>query len=336
MVGLAQSLRYSRSMNRARANQRAAVFARPQDFRRLWAGSTVGHFGSQLSSVALPVLAVATLGANAWQMGLLAAISTSAFLFLGLPAGAWVDRWSKRRVLVAADLLRGFALAGIVALALTGHATMPALYGAALLISVGTVFFDVAHQSFVPALTGIPHVVAGNARLQTTESMAQVGAPALAGQLLRVASAPLLIAANAALYLISALVLRRIEVAEGAPAARRSLRAEIGEGLRFVIGHRLLMRMVATTALGNLAWGVVGALEALYILRDLGLSEATMGAIFSIAALGGLGGAAASSAVTRLVGTRRSIPLFALLMAAPAAAIPLAARSTAPALVMTA
>lgn len=315
------------------ANQRR--FSHPRDFSHLWAGSAIGHFGHHLSGVALSVLAVNSLHASERQMGLLSAIGAAAFLVLGLPAGAWVDRMSKRLVLIVADLVRAGALAAIVIAALTGHASMSILYGAAFLAGSATVFFDVAHQSFVPALTGTAHVVEGNARLQTTESIAQVAGPALAGQLLRAVTSAGIIALNAVFYAISALVLTRIRVPEPSPPRRRPLVGEIREGMGFVFGHSLLMRMVASTAVGNLSWGIISALEALYILRLLGLSEVAMGLIFSVAALGGLAGAAMSGYLSRVLGTTRIIPIFALGMALPAAAIPLATFTPHPAAVLS-
>lgn len=311
-------------------------FAHRRDFQSLWTGSAIGHVGSQLTGIALPVLAVSVLEASEWQMGVLAATGTAAFLVLGLPAGALVDRMSKRRVLIVTDLIRAVGLAAIVAATLLGHSSMAVLYAAAFLIGCATVFFDVAHQSFVPALTGLEHVVEGNSRLQTTESIAHVAGPAVAGQLLRWLSAASLIAVNAIFYAISAAVMWRIRLVEVPGSERRPLLTEIGEGLRFVLGHGLLMRMVACTAIGNLAWGILSALEALYILRLLGLSEAAMGLIFSVAAFGGLAGALSSGAITRALGPARIIPVSALGMAVPTLLIPLAALAPAPAAVLTA
>ena len=92
------------------------------DFRRLWAGDALGQLGAQLTMLALPVFAVQHLHATAWQMGALTAAETAAFLVIGLPAGAWVDRMRKRNVLVTADLVRGLVLTVVVVAALTGHA----------------------------------------------------------------------------------------------------------------------------------------------------------------------------------------------------------------------
>ncbi len=300
---------------------------RHADFRRLWVGDALGQLGAQLTALALPVLAVRDLGASEWQMGLLTAAETAAFLVIGLPTGAWVDRMRKRRVLIVADLVRAATLAVVVALALTGHATMPTLYAGALVISAATVFFDVAHQSYVPGLVGLAHVGEGNAKLQATQSVAQVAAPALGGALLRVVAAPLLIAVNALTYLVSALAVGRIRQVETLPPPehRRPLREEIAEGLGFVLRQPLLRRIVACTALGNLFGAVSGSLLVLYALRDLGLDEAAYGTVLSASAVGGLLGAVTSDRLVRWVGEGRVIPLAALAFAPATALTPLAA-----------
>ncbi|MFP5347752.1 MAG: MFS transporter, partial [Actinomycetes bacterium] len=122
------------------------------DFRQLWLGDTVSQVGTQLSVLAIPVLAVRLLGADELQMGLLATFETLAFLVVGLPAGAWVDRWRKKRVLVAGDLLRTAALATLPAAWLLDALTLPHLYAVALAVGVCTVFFDVAYQSYLPEI----------------------------------------------------------------------------------------------------------------------------------------------------------------------------------------
>jgi MFS family permease len=309
----------------ATADRRGSL-ARHPDFRRLWVGDALGQLGAQLSVLALPVLAVRELGATEWQMGLLTAAETAAFLVIGLPTGAWVDRMRKRRVLVAADLVRAAVLTAVVALALSGHASMAVLYAGALVMSVATVFFDVAHQSYVPGLVGLEHVGEGNAKLQATQSVAAVVAPALGGALLRVVAAPYVVAVNAVTYLLSAAAVGRIRQVEALPPVegRRPLREEIAEGLRFVLHQPLLRRIVACTALGNLFSGVSGALVVLYALRDLGLDEAQYGTVVSASAVGGLLGALTADRLARRVGEARIIPLAAVAFAPGAALVPLA------------
>ena len=292
------------------------------DFRWLWLGDGLGQLGAQLAYLVVPVFAVTHLHASEWQMGLLTAAETAAFLVIGLPAGAWVDRMRKRRTLIVADLVRAAVLAVVVVTALTGHASMPLLYGAALVMSAATVFFDVAHQSYVPGLVGLDHIVEGNSKLQATQSVAMVVGPALGGALLRVLAAPTIIAVTVVTYLTSAVAVGRIRQVESLPARadRRPLRTEIAEGLRFVVHQPLLRRIVACTSIGNFFGATSGALMALYVLRTLGLDEAALGLMLSASAVGGLLGAVSTERLTRLVGEARIIPVSALLFA-PAVAL---------------
>ena len=260
------------------------------DFRRLWTGDAFGQLGAQLTAIALPILAVQQLAATEWDMGVLTAAEYAAFLVIGLPAGAWVDRMRKRRVLIVADLVRAAVLAAVVVTAATGHATIPLLIVAALVVSVASVFFDVSHQSYIPGLVGLDHLVEGNSKLQATASVAQVAAPALGGLLLRVIAAPALIAVTVVTYLVSAFAVGRIRQRETPPHpdTRRPLRTEIAEGLRFVVHEPYLRRIVACTSLANFASAVSTAVLVIYVLRTLGLGTAAYGAILSASAVGGL------------------------------------------------
>ncbi len=310
-----------------------------RDFRRLWAGDTVSQVGTQVGGIALPLLAVQVLGADELEMGLLATFENIAFLLVGLPAGAWVDRLLKRRVLVVGDLVRALALLSLPVAYLLDVLTFPLLLVVATVTGVATVFFDVAYQSYLPSIVPSSRISEGNARLQVSHSVAHVVGPALGGLLVRAVGAPLVLLVDALSFLGSALFLGRIRHREEPPsrAGRRPLRTEIGEGLRFVVGQPLLRRIVATTATSNAASNLGGGLLVLYVVRDLGLSEAQLGLVLSVGALGGLAGAFASGAVMRVVGEGRTIALAILPSSAAAALVPLAAgRSQGTALVMLA
>ncbi|KQY24455.1 MFS transporter [Cellulomonas sp. Root485] len=303
------------------------------DFRRLWTGDALGQLGAQLTALVLPIFAVQQLAATEWEMGVLNAAEYAAFLLIGLPAGAWVDRMRKRRVLIVADLVRAAVLATVVVTASTGHATVPLLIVAALVISVATVFFDVSHQSYIPGLVGLDHLVEGNSKLQATASVAQVVGPALGGLLLRVIAAPALIAVTVVTYLVSAFAVGRIQQQETPPHpdTRRPLRVEIAEGLRFVVHEPYLRRIVVCTSLANFAGAVSGAVLVIYVLRTLGLGTAAYGAILSASAVGGLVGAVVAGRLAQWIGEGRIIPLAALVSAPAAALTPLAATSAIPA-----
>jgi predicted MFS family arabinose efflux permease len=301
--------------------------ARHRDFRQLWAAETVSQVGTQVTLLALPVVAVTLLDATPLQMGFLTALETAAFLLIGLPAGAWVDRWRRRRVLVTADLVRAVVLATVPAAYLLDVLTLGQLFTVAAVTGTATVFFDVAYQSYLPTLVDRDQLVDGNGKLEASRAVAQVAGPGLTGVLLRVLGAPLLVLIDAVSFLLSAVFIGRIRTSDVVPdrATRRPLRTEIAEGLGFVVRHPLLRRIVACTGISNLFGSMNSALLVLYVLRTLGLSETTLGLVFSVGAVGGLLGAATAAWSARRVGEGRSIPLSAVISAAAGASMPLAA-----------
>ena len=305
----------------------ASSLWRHHDFRRLWAGDTISQFGTQLSQLALPVLAVTVLHAGPQEMGLLTAAETLAFLVVGLPAGAWVDRWPKKRVLIAGDVARAMAFGSIPVAWTLGRLSLGQLYLVALVAGIATVFFDVAYQSYLPAIVRTDQVVDGNAKLQASQSVAQVAGPAAGGALLRVVAAPALIAADAVSYAFSALFVSRIGHTETPPPreGRRPLRVEIGEGLRFVVRNPLLSRITACTSINCFFSGVLQALFVLYVLQVLGLGAETIGVVWALGAVGGLAGALLSTRIARSVGEGRTIPASALVCGLASLCTPLAA-----------
>ena len=304
------------------------------NFRRLWVGDTFSQFGTQVGIIVLPLLAVSVLGADEFEMGLLATFETLAFLVIGLPAGAWVDRMRKRDVLVVADLVRGLALLTLPAAWLLETLTFPLVLVVATVVGVATVFFDVAYQSYLPSLVPSERISEGNAKLQVSQSVAQIAGPGVGGVLVRALGAPLVILLDALSYFASVLFLLRIRHREG-PIRRsgKRLHSEIGEGLTFVFREPLLRRIVATTALGNLAQSVTNSMLVLYAIRDLGIGETGLGLALSVGAVGGLAGALLAEPLLKRVGEGRTIAL-ALLPALPThMLVPLAAAQAGPAAV---
>ncbi len=216
---------------------------RQQDFLKLWVGQSVSELGSQVSFVAMPLTAVAGLGAGAFEIGLLGALQFLPFVLLGLPAGVWIDRLARRRVLIAADTGRAIALASVPVAWELDMLRLPQLYAVALLVWALTVFFDIAHQSYLPALVERERLVEGNSYLALSESTAEVAGPGLGGLLISLTSAPMALAADAASFVISVaalLLIRRPEAEARRVAGLGNLRRELLEGLRHVLGHPLL------------------------------------------------------------------------------------------------
>lgn len=292
-----------------------ATLWRHADFRRLWLGESVAQFGSAISRVALPLVAVTLLAATPLQLGLLTAAQTAGFLLVGLPAGAWIDRLRKRPLMMRMDVLRTLLLVTIPVAWWCDVLSMAQLLAVALAAGVATVFFDVAYQSYLPSLIGRERLVEGNGKLETTRALADVSGPALGGGLVQLLGAATAVAADAVGFAASALCLRRIRTPEPEPHRPDlpSMRREIGEGLRYVLRQPLLRAMTACTGTANLAMGVVAAMTVLFLSRELGLAAGAVGALVGVTGAGGVLGAVTASWWIRSIGQARAIWLVPLL-----------------------
>ncbi|MGW2859518.1 MFS transporter [Streptomyces sp. NPDC001205] len=307
---------------------------RMRDFRLLLAGAAAGQVGAQVTLVALPLVAVLELKAPAFQVGLLTAAETAAFLLIGLPAGAWVDRMRKLSLMIRADAVRSLAMASVPLGAAAGVLTMAQLYVVALVTGVATVFFDVAHQSYLPQLLPQEQLVSGNGALETVRSSAQVAGPGLGGGLVQLVGAHLAIVADAIGYALSAVFLLAIRRPENKPepVPGASLRKEVAEGLRFVLGHPLLRVIAGTTGLGNFFTAMLMATQTIFLVRVLDLPPAAVGVMLSASAVGGLAGALCAGRLAGRFGQARVIWLSALATGPFALLWPLSGKGAAAAL----
>lgn len=288
---------------------------RLRDFRLLLAGAAAGQVGAQVTLVALPLVAVLVLRAPAFEVGLLTAAETAAFLLIGLPAGAWVDRMRKLPLMIRADGVRAFAMASVPLAAVADVLTMAQLYAVALVTGAATVFFDVAHQSYLPELLPKERLMAGNGALETVRSSAQVAGPGLGGGLVQLVGAQLAIVADALGYAVSALFLlamKRPSERRPEPLPGASLRKDIVEGLRFVLGHPLLRVIAATTGLANFFAAMLMATQTIFLARVIGLEPAAIGLMLSASAAGGLVGALSAGSLAARIGQARIIWLSVL------------------------
>ncbi len=279
------------------------------DFRQLFVADTISQLGSEVSVLALPLVAVLTLHASNFEVGVLAACGTLAFLLVGLPAGAWVDRMRRRNVLIVGDVGRALVLGSVPLAWASGVLSMPQLYLVALLTGVLTVFFDVAYQSYLPHLVGRDHLVEGNAKLEAVHGVSQIAGPTVAGLVIQALTAPVAVAVDAASFAGSALFVRRIRKREERSELRPEvhLGREVMEGLRFVFGNRRLRAIATSTGTFNLFSGIRNAMLIVLLARALRLPAGTIGVFFSIASVGGLVGALIASRVGRRLGQGRAI-----------------------------
>ncbi|QIS12779.1 MFS transporter [Nocardia arthritidis] len=300
---------------------------RQWDFRQLFLADTVSQVGSQVGLLALPLMAVWLLHASSLAVGILSACSTVGFLVVGLPAGAWVDRSRRRRVLICADAGRALILGSVPLAWLFGVLTMGQLYLVALLSSVLTVFFDVAYQSYLPHLVGREHLAEGNARLEGVRAVSQIGGPTLAGLMIQALSAPVAIVIDAVSFVISALFLGRIRKREQLPDKTNThLGHEVREGLRFVFGSRILRAIALSTASYNFLSAARSAMLTVLLAQVLQLSASVIGAFFSIAAVGSLIGALFARKIAELIGQGPTIWVVVAASAPFQLLVPLAQR----------
>jgi MFS family permease len=298
------------------------------DFRRLWAGETVSEFGSRITLLAIPLLALLTLHATPLQVGVLGAAQMLPFLLIGLPAGAWVDRVRRRRVMIAADLGRAVLLGSVPLAAATGTLGMTQLYLVAFGTGALTVLFDVSYQSYLPHLVGRERLVAGNSLLQASASVSQVAGPGLGGLLVQALTAPYALLVDSVSFLWSAGWIALIRAREASPerAPGRHLGREIAEGTRFVFGNRLLRAIVGCTATGNFFNTVMMTMFVVLLARDLRLPAGTIGIVFSLIGVGGVVGATAATRFSRRFGQGPAMVLAIVFGSASSVLVPLVQR----------
>ena len=306
----------------------ARTLWRHRDFLLLWSGQTVSEMGSSVTQLALPLTAVVVLRASTFQVGLLTSAATAAFALIALPAGALVDRRAKRRLMIWCDAARMLIIGSVPLAAAFGALTLGQLYAVAITAGVCTVFFDVAYQSYLPVLVARDQLVDGNGKLGATQSFAQVVGPGLGGALVGLVGAAGAMAADAISYAVSVTSLLAIRTREQAPpadAARAGLRAEIAEGLSFVLRHPILRKIVACTGTANLFGSMAVALEIVFLVRVLGVRPAGTGLLIAVASLGGVAGGVLSGRLSRRIGSARIIWYSMLVLGLPSLLVPLAA-----------
>ena len=298
---------------------------RDRDYLRFWTAHTVSQVGTQITQLALPLVAIDVLHASTFEVALLTFVDFLPWLVVSLPAGVWIDRLRRRPVLIAADIGRAVALAWVPAGAALGSLTVWQLYAVGFLVGCGTVFFDVAYQSYVPSLVGRDRLIEANSKLELSRSAAQLGGPAAGGGLVLALTAPYAILADAVSYVVSALLLGAIrrEEHEPEPATTR-VRSELLSGLRLVLGDprtRSLVFYVATSTFSN---GLFWAIFLLFARRELHLSAGLIGLVLALSNIGSLLGATIAGPLGRRLGIGRTLVAAGLVSGPPLFLVPLA------------
>jgi predicted MFS family arabinose efflux permease len=287
-------------------------------FVRVWSAATISIFGSLITRIALPLLAILTLGAGALEVAILRSIDVAVLLVVGLVAGAWVDRLRRRPVLIWADLGRAVLLGSIPLAFILGSLTFVHLLVAAALAAVLTAFFDAADNAYLPTIVERERLVEANGALAASGSAAEFAGFGIAGFLVQVLSGPITILIDAVTYVVSAILLltiRRDEPPPPSPDDRERVLDEIRHGLRLVAGDPVLRAFALAQMLLSALWGVFGAVFFVLALDDLGVSPAAVGVIAAVGGASSFIGAVVANRSTRRWGIG-PVAVMAMLLAA--------------------
>jgi MFS family permease len=306
---------------------------RQRDFMKLWTGQTISQFGDEITLLAIPFVAIVTLGADAFQMGILGVVRFLPWIAFTLPAGVWIDRMRRRPILIGADIARAIVLASIPLAFLGGWLTMLQVYIVAFLAGTLEVFFDIAYQSYLPSIVERDELVEGNSKLELSRAGSSVVGPTVAGFLIEAVRAPFAIAFDAISYVGAALFIALIRRPEPEPAKhdpadgkRPTMWQEARAGLTYVRDSPFLRSIAACTGTFNLFGNIGGVVTLLYIVRELGLSAGTIGVIFAIGNIGVAVGALTGGRVAKAIGIGPTIVVSAMLGGVALAFVPLAPR----------
>lgn len=311
---------------------RGGLWSHP-DFLKLWTGQSISELGSQVSQLAIPWLAAVGLHASPIEFSLLGVLGFLPFILFALPAGVWVDRLRRRQILIVGDGARAVLLTLIPILWAAGVLRIWHLLVLQFVIGCFTVFFDVAYQSYLPALIEREHLVDGNSKLQLTVSVAQVGGPSMTGGLIAAITAPYAIVVDAASFVVSTVFMLRMKHRETPPRhdaddPRPKMWPQVKEGLAWVLGNRQLRAIAGCTGTSNFFGQILFAIFILYAVRVLHLSSVQLGVIFAVGSVGSIIGALLANRLQKRLGVGPAIVGYAIVFSCAGILFPLAPRSS--------
>jgi predicted MFS family arabinose efflux permease len=267
--------------------------------------------------VVVPLVGVRVLHAGTFEVALLTGAAWLPWLLFGLPAGAWVDRFHKRTVMIICDLISLVLFGSIAVCAWLGVLTVAQLLAASLLAGLVSVFFKAAFQAYIPQLLSKDELVDGNAKLQASAAFATVGGPGIGGavaQALGIATGVMLNAASFAVSAVCLLAIRPAVPDSTSSRPRRELGKEISEGLRFLLHDPYLLPLAAFTSVLSLGVSSSDSLMIIFYVRTLGVTSSVTGIILGLMGAGGLFGAVISARLVRRYGSARGMLICRILL----------------------
>jgi predicted MFS family arabinose efflux permease len=270
-----------------------------RDYMLLWGGQVVSTLGSSMSGIVFPLLILALTGSPE-AAGIATALGSIPYLFLSLPAGALVDRWNRKRVMILCDAGRAVSLASVPIALAFGVLTVWQLYANALIEGTLFVFFNIAEVAALPRVVAKEQLPAATAQNESAFATAALIGPTVGGFLYQTVGRAVPFVIDAVSYTVSVVSLLTIKTAfqtERAPATR-NLGAEIGEGVRWLWRQPLIRFMAFLTGGLNFVNAASG-LIIIVLAKQMGAGEGAIGTIFSIAAIGGIAGAALGGPIAK-------------------------------------
>ncbi|WP_447002804.1 MFS transporter [Saccharothrix isguenensis] len=277
-------------------------------FALLWAGHTVSLVGSQVTVIAVPLVAAFAVGAGPWEIGVVAACGRLPYLVFGLPAGMWADRLPRRAVAAVCAVGQAVALAAVPVAAAVGALSVALLAVVAFVAGAFAVVGDIAGLALVPMVVpahggGQSQLTRAQGAVEVGQAMAQIAGPALGGWLVGVITAAGALLADAATFLVAAVTLVRLRVVGEQPRATGGM----WDGVRAVFGHHALRRVTLCTATHVFWFNAFTVVVLLYLVSERDLSAAQAGLTLSVGAVGGLVGALVAARLGERWGRRRTM-----------------------------
>lgn len=304
-------------------------------YRRLWSSILISSLGGQVTLLALPLTAAVLLQATPTQMGLLTAMEIAPFILFSLPGGVWLDRVRKLPVYIAGETMLAFAVASVPLAWWLGWLAMPWLYTVAFFIGTVYTIAGSAAQVVLTQVVSRDRLVEAHAKNSLASSGAEVAGPGVAGALIRLLGAPVALLVDAFGLLGSALILRGISVPEQRPTApgRAAFWADLLEGLRFVVRHRLLVALAVCVGALQMCHHAALVVQILFATRVLGMGEQAVGLSYVALGVGTITASLAGDRISRRIGPGPCLVLgfaitgsgWAMLSLAPVGALGVAA-----------
>jgi MFS family permease len=282
------------------------------NFRNLWSGMTVSFVGSQVTTIALPTIALLVLNASAVEVGILKSLEVLMMPLLGLFAGVLADRLNPRKIMITSDISRFLVIMLIPLAYALDFLNMYVLFAAAALLGAFTVFFNISYHSYIPNVVPGEHLVEGNSKLNLSQSMSGVVGPSFAGWLIFLVGAVWAVIVDSISYLFSAIFLMQIKPIkerEYKEKAATSIWTDIKEGFRYVWSNKTLKTLVFIISFCNMGFFTLQTMILVFAYQQLGMSSGLVGTILGIGSLGFVAGATFVSKLNAKLGVGRTMVL---------------------------